>query len=65
MSVDDDDSYLSEDADDGAAEAEPLKMTIKDSNQHQLAMRRKLEDRLERRRLRDELGCDDLWELGY
>jgi len=65
MSVDDDDSFLVDDVDDSSAEAEPLKMSVKDSNQHQLAMRRKLEDRLERRRLRDELGCDDLWELGF
>ncbi|HEY7884891.1 MAG TPA: hypothetical protein VIC08_08110 [Cellvibrionaceae bacterium] len=64
MSVDDDDSFLV-DEDDGGADAEPLKMSVKDSNQYQLEMRRKLEDRLERRRLRDELGCEDLWELGF
>lgn len=65
MSVDDEDSYLTDDVDTEEVDTEPLKMTVKDANQHQLAMRRKLEDRLERRRLRDELGCDDLWELGY
>lgn len=34
----------------------------KDLQKHQLEVRRRLEDRLERRRLREELGCDD-WEL--
>lgn len=43
--------------------SEPL--SSKDNQKHQLEMRRRLEDRLERRRLRDELGCDDLWELDY
>lgn len=49
--------------DDDTEVSEPL--SSKDNQKHQLEMRRRLEDRLERRRLRDELGCDDLWELDY
>lgn len=41
------------------------KLSAKEASQHILDIRRKLEDRLERRRLRDELGCDDLWELDF
>lgn len=44
---------------------EQPKLSAKESSQHVLEIRRKLEDRLERRRLRDELGCDDLWELDF
>lgn len=41
------------------------KLSGKESNQRILNMRRRIEDRLERRRLKEELGCDDLWELDY
>lgn len=41
------------------------KLSAKETSQQILEIRRKLEDRLERRRLRDELGCDDLWELDF
>lgn len=41
------------------------KLSGKESNQQILNMRRRIEDRLERQRLKDELGCDDLWELDY
>ncbi len=44
-------------------EEQAPKLTGKEANQHILDMRRKIEDRLERRRLKEELGCDDLWEL--
>lgn len=40
-------------------EATP-KLTGKEASQHTLEMRRKIEDRLERRRLKDQLGFDDL-----
>ena len=39
------------------------KLSHRESNQQLLNLRRKIEDRLERKRLRDELGCDDLGEL--
>ncbi len=41
------------------------KLSAKETSLQVLEIRRKLEDRLERRRLRDELGCDDLWELDF
>ena len=63
MSVDHDDDTLLED-DRDLDSATPV-ATAKESNLRQLTIRRQLEDRLERRRLRDQLGCDDLWELGY
>jgi hypothetical protein len=46
-------------------EEEQPKLNGKETSQHMLEMRRKIEDRLERRRLKDLLGCDDLWELDY
>lgn len=39
-------------------EATP-KLTGKEASQHTLEMRRKIEDRLERRRMKDQLGYDD------
>jgi hypothetical protein len=42
---------------------EQPKLNGKEVSQHMLEMRRKIEDRLERRRIKDLLGCDDLWEL--
>lgn len=44
---------------------EPPKLTGKEASQHMLDMRRKIEDRLERRRLKDQLGFDDLSELDF
>lgn len=41
------------------------KLSGKETNQQILNLRRRIEDRLERRRLKEELGCDDLWELDY
>jgi hypothetical protein len=45
-------------------EATP-KLTAKEASQHTLEMRRKIEDRLERRRIKDQLGYDDLSDLGF
>ncbi|WP_111641025.1 PA3496 family putative envelope integrity protein [Marinimicrobium alkaliphilum] len=59
MSVTDDDLLDMDDA----QEEETTRLTGREANQFVLEMRRKIEDRLERRRLRDQLGCDDLWEL--
>lgn len=42
---------------------EAPKLSPRESNQQVLDIRRRIEDRLERRRLKEELGCDDLWEL--
>lgn len=44
---------------------EQPKLTAKEASQHMLEMRRKIEDRLERRRLKDQLGFDDLSELDF
>jgi len=53
-----------EDMPDTADNDEQLpKLSPRESNQQLLNLRRKIEDRLERKRLREELGCDDLWEL--
>jgi DNA-directed RNA polymerase subunit L len=45
-------------------EAAP-KLTGKEASQHTLEMRRKLEDRLERKRLKDQLGFDDISDLDF
>ena len=45
-------------------EATP-KLTGKEASQHTLEMRRKIEDRLERRRIKDQLGYDDLSDLDF
>mgnify|MGYP006217522081 CR=1 FL=1 len=45
-------------------EATP-KLTGKEASQHTLEMRRKIEDRLERRRIKDQLGYDDLSDLEF
>ncbi|MBE8718692.1 PA3496 family putative envelope integrity protein [Cellvibrio polysaccharolyticus] len=39
---------------------EQPKLSGKEASQHTLEMRRKIEDRLERRRLKEQLGFDDL-----
>jgi hypothetical protein len=45
-------------------EAAP-KLTGKEASQHTLEMRRKIEDRLERRRIKDELGYGDFSDLDF
>jgi ElaB/YqjD/DUF883 family membrane-anchored ribosome-binding protein len=45
-------------------EATP-KLTGKEASQHTLEMRRKIEDRLERRRIKDQLGYDDISGLDF
>ncbi|MCP8899387.1 PA3496 family putative envelope integrity protein [Gilvimarinus xylanilyticus] len=60
MTVDHDDDTLMDLQEQDRAQEQPV--SIKDSNQRQLEMRRRLEDRLEKRRLRDELGFDELWD---
>lgn len=67
MSVDEDsqtDSDLLNDVIDVDDDEQP-KLTGKEASQHMLEMRRKIEDRLERRRLKDQLGFDDLLELDF
>lgn len=44
---------------------EQPKLTGKEASQHMLDMRRKIEDRLERRRLKEQLGFDDFSELDF
>lgn len=44
---------------------EQPKLTGKEASQHMLEMRRKIEDRLERRRLKEQLGFDDFSELDF
>lgn len=46
-------------------EAATPKLTGKEASQHTLEMRRKIEDRLERRRIKDQLGYDDLSDLDF
>jgi hypothetical protein len=46
-------------------EATTPKLTGKEASQHTLEMRRKIEDRLERRRIKDQLGYDDLSDLDF
>jgi hypothetical protein len=41
------------------------KLTGKEASQHTLEMRRKLEDRLERKRIKDQLGYDDISDLDF
>jgi ElaB/YqjD/DUF883 family membrane-anchored ribosome-binding protein len=45
-------------------EATP-KLTAKEASQHTLEMRRKIEDRLERRRMRDQLGYGDYDDIDF
>ncbi|ACE83094.1 PA3496 family putative envelope integrity protein [Cellvibrio japonicus] len=45
-------------------EATP-KLTGKEASQHTLEMRRKIEDRLERRRIKDQLGYGDFDDLDF
>jgi hypothetical protein len=41
------------------------KLTGKEASQHTLEIRRKLEDRLERKRLKDQLGFDDVKDVEF
>lgn len=41
------------------------KLSAKEVNAQTLEMRRKLEDRLERRRIKDELGFDDYDDINF
>jgi hypothetical protein len=41
------------------------KLTGKEASQHTLEMRRKIEDRLERRRIKEELGYGDFSDLDF
>ena len=41
------------------------KLTAKEASQQTLEMRRKIEDRLERRRIKDQLGYDDIYGLDF
>lgn len=41
------------------------KLTGKEATQYTLEMRRKLEDRLERKRIKDQLGYDGLSDLEF
>lgn len=45
-------------------EATP-KLTGKEASQHTLEMRRKIEDRLERRRIKEQLGYGDFSDLEF
>jgi hypothetical protein len=68
MSVDVDHSQDSDLISDASIEAEEEvtpKLTGKEASQHSLEMRRKLEDRLERRRIKDQLGYDDISDLDF
>lgn len=67
MSVDDQadtDTDLLNDVMDMDDDEQP-KLTGKEASQHMLEMRRKIEDRLERQRLKDQLGFDDFSDLEF
>lgn len=68
MSVDVDhsqDSDLISDAGIDAEDEVTPKLTGKEASQHTLDMRRKLEDRLERKRIKEQLGYDGLSDLDF
>ena len=68
MSVDVDnsqDSDLIRDTDLDAEDQITPKLTGKEASQHTLDMRRKLEDRLERKRIKEQLGYDGLSDLDF
>jgi|GEM_PF-488544 len=62
-SDDDTDDFLPEGALEADNDEDEPKLSPREANQQVLDIRRRIEDRLERRRLKEELGCDDLWEL--
>lgn len=64
-STENDTDYLSDVPLEADNDEESPKLSGREANQQVLDIRRRIEDRLERRRLRDELGCDDLSELDF
>jgi hypothetical protein len=69
MSVDVDHSQDADLINDSTLETEEEdatpKLSAKEANAQTLEMRRKLEDRLERRRIKDELGFDDYEDINF
>ena len=68
MSVDVDHSQDSDLVNDVSLDVEDEvtpKLTGKEASQHTLEVRRKLEDRLERKRIKDQLGYDDISDLTF
>ena len=66
VDVESQDTDLISDVSIEADDEEPTpKLTAKEISQNTLEMRRKIEDRLERRRIKDQLGSDDLSDLGF
>lgn len=65
VDVEQTDSDLLNDVSAEVDDDEQPKLTAKETSQHTLDMRRKIEDRLERLRLKDQLGFDDLSELDF
>jgi len=65
VDVDTQDSDLIGDAGIDVEDDVAPKLTGKEASQHTLEMRRKLEDRLERKRIKDQLGYDDLSDLDF
>ena len=59
------DSDLINDVSIGAEDEVSPKLTGKEATQYTLEMRRKLEDRLERKRIKDQLGYDALSDLKF
>jgi hypothetical protein len=65
VDVDTQDSDLIGDASMEVEDDPAPKLTGKEASQHTLEMRRKLEDRLERKRIKDQLGYDDISDLDF
>jgi hypothetical protein len=65
VDVDTQDSDLIGDAGIDVEDDVAPKLTGKEASQHTLEMRRKLEDRLERKRIKDQLGYDDISDLDF
>ena len=65
VDVESQDSDLISDAGIDAEEEVTPKLTGKEASQHTLEMRRKLEDRLERKRIKEQLGYDGLSDLDF
>jgi hypothetical protein len=59
------DSDLINDSSIDAEDEVTPKLTGKEASQYTLEMRRKLEDRLERKRIKDQLGYDGLSDLDF
>jgi hypothetical protein len=65
VDVDTQDSDLIGDASIEVEDDPAPKLTGKEASQHTLEMRRKLEDRLERKRIKAQLGYDDISDLDF